>query len=215
MARSLGGSAMSAAPQSRNSRSHRRAVRPRLESLEPRLALAASATLGAAASVAIVGDTLTVVGTPGPDRIQISPTRLPGTVRVVLDGKMLGSYGPVASIDVSAGAGNDTVVVDPRITLPTRLDGGAGNDRLRGGSAPSVLLGGAGNDTLISNPIRDTFDGGPGRTRSVFLKSLGVIQVSPSVSGAALRALSAGAYTLMPLQVAGPAVVGAADLRNG
>ena len=110
---------MPAALRSRNCRSHRRAVRPRLESLEPRLALASSATGG---SAAIVGDTLMVEGTPGPDRIQVLPTQLPGTVRVVSDGKALGSFGPVASIDVNAGAGNDTVTVDPRITLPTELE---------------------------------------------------------------------------------------------
>jgi hypothetical protein len=207
--------------RSRDSRSHRRAARPHLESLEPRLVLAASATLSAsvrvaaaAARVTMVGETLMVEGTPGPDRIRILPTQLPGTVRVVFDGKVLGSYGPVANIDVSAGAGNDTVVVDPRITLPTLLDGRAGNDRLRGGSGPNVLLGERGNDTLIGNPSRDTLDGGPGLNRLVSLKSLGAIQVGPSASGAALRSLS-GAYTLMPLQVAGPAVVGAADLRNG
>ena len=163
---------MPTAIPSRNSRAPRRAARPRLEALEPRLALAASATLGAAARVAIVGDTLTVEGTPGPDRIRIAPTQLPGTVRVVFDGKVLGSYGPVTGIDVNAGAGNDTVVVDPRITLPTLLDGGAGNDRLRGGSGPNVLLGGAGADTLVGTPSRDTFDGGTGPTRTVFLKNL-------------------------------------------
>jgi hypothetical protein len=210
---------MPAAIPSRDSRSPRRAARPHLESLEPRLVLAASGTasaavrVAAAARVAIVGETLMVEGTPGPDRIRIAPTQLPGTVRVVFDGKVLGNYGPVANIDVNAGAGNDTVVVDPRITLPTLLDGGAGNDRLRGGSGPNVLLGGDGNDTLIGNPSRDTLDGGPGLNHLVSLKSLGVIQVAPSVSGAALRSLS-GAYTLMPLKVAGPAVVGAADLRN-
>jgi Ca2+-binding RTX toxin-like protein len=155
-----------------------------------------------------------VEGTPGPDRIRIVPTQIPGTVRVAVDGKMLGNYGPVASIDVSAGAGNDTVTVDPRITLPTRLDGGAGNDRLRGGSGPNVLLGGGGNDTLIGNRSRDTLDGGPGTNRLVPLKNLGVVQVGPSASGAGFRSLS-GAYTLMPLKVAGPAVVGAADLSNG
>jgi hypothetical protein len=199
---------MATAPRTRNSRSRRCAARPCVESLEQRLALSASPR------AAIVGDTLMITGTPGPDRIGIAPTKLPGTVRVVFDGKVLGSYGPVANIDVNAGAGNDTVTVDPRITLPTRLDGGAGNDRLRGGSGPNVLLGEDGNDTLIGNPSRDTLDGGPGLNRQVSLKSLGVIQVAPSVSGAALRSLS-GAYTLMPLQVAGPAVVGAADLRNG
>jgi hypothetical protein len=155
-----------------------------------------------------------VEGTPGPDRIQILPTQLPGTVRVVFDGKVLGSYGPVAKIDVNAGAGNDTVTVDPRITLPTILDGGPGNDRLQGGSGPNVLLGGGGNDTLIGNPNRDTLEGGPGQNSLVIQKSLGVVQVGPSASGAGLKRLS-GAYRLMPLQVAGPAVVGAADLRNG
>jgi RTX calcium-binding nonapeptide repeat (4 copies) len=204
---------MPTAIPSRNSRAPRRAARPRLEALEPRLALAASATLGAAARVAIVGDTLTVEGTPGPDRIQVLPTRLQGTVRVAFDGKMLGNYGPVASIDVNAGAGNDNVTVDPRITLPTLLDGGPGNDRLRGGSGPNVLLGGGGNDTLIGNPSRDTLDGGPGTNRLVPLKSLGVVQVGPSASGAGLRRLSRS-YTLLPLQFAGPAVVGAADLSN-
>jgi hypothetical protein len=206
---------MAAARRSRISRSPRRAARPRLESLEPRLALAAPASLGpGAVRVAIVGDTLMVQGTPRPDRIQLLPTQLIGTVRVVVDGKTLGSYGPVASIDVSAGAGNDTVLVDRRITLPTRLDGGPGNDRLRGGSGPNTLLGGGGNDTLVVTPGRDTFDGGPGLTRTIALKSLGVVQVGPSASGAGLRRLS-GSYRLMPLRVAGPAVVGAADLRDG
>lgn len=155
-----------------------------------------------------------VEGTPGPDRIRLVPTRHTGVVRVVSGGKVLGSYGPVALVDVAAGAGNDTVVVDARITLPTRLVGGAGKDHLRGGSGPDVLLGGVGNDALTGKPVRDTFDGGPGRTRSVFLKSLGVVQVGPSASGAGLRRLS-GAYTLLPLRVSGPAIVGAADLRDG
>jgi hypothetical protein len=205
---------MPAAIPNRNSRSPRRAARPRLENLEPRLVLSTSATLGAAAHVAIVGDTLTVEGTPGPDRIQILPTQFQGTVRVVFDGKMLGSFGSVAKIDVDAGARNDTITVDPRITLPTQLEGGARNDRLRGGSGPNVLLGGGGNDTLIGDKSRDTLDGGPGRNRLVAVKTLGVVQVGPSASGAGLRRLS-GSYSLMPLQVAGPAVVGAADLGNG
>jgi hypothetical protein len=199
---------MAAASRSRNSRSPRRAARPRLEDLEPRLALSASPR------VAIVGDTLTVQGTPRPDRIQIEATPQSGTVRVVFDGKVLGSYGPVASIDVNAGAGNDIVTVDPRITLPTLLDGGPGNDRLRGGSGPNTLVGGAGKNVLIGMPGRDTFDSSSGQDRLVAQNSLGVIQVGPSVSGAALKDLS-GAYTLRPLLSSGPAVVDAAELRDG
>jgi Ca2+-binding RTX toxin-like protein len=118
--------------------------------------------VAAADCVTIVGDTLMIEGTPGPDRIRIVPTQHAGTVRVVFDGKVLGTYGPVARIDVSAGAGNDTVMVDPRITLPTRIDGGAGNDRLWGGSGPNVLLGGEGKNVLIGMPGRDSLVGSPG-----------------------------------------------------
>jgi hypothetical protein len=48
-----------------------------------------------------------VEGTPGPDRIRLLATQLPGTVRVIFDGKVLGSFGPVTEIDVNAGAGNE------------------------------------------------------------------------------------------------------------
>src|SRR4051794_2503873 len=132
MARSPRGFAMSVALRSRNSRSHRRAVRPRLEPLEPRLPLAVT-------HVGIINQTLMVAGTPRPDHIGIVPTKDPAFVRVVFDGQVLGSYGPVTAIEVDAGAGNDTVTVDPRITLPTQLGGGPGNDRLRGGAGPNVL----------------------------------------------------------------------------
>jgi hypothetical protein len=154
-----------------------------------------------------------VTGTAGPDRISIVPTKVPGTVRVVFNGKVLGSFGPVTAIEVHSAAGNDTVTVDPRITLPATLDGGAGNDRLQAGFAPTVLRGSAGNDELVGVRGRDVFDAGSGRDRQVFLRHQGVIQVGPSVSAAARRSLSTS-YTLRPLQVAGPAIVGPADLRD-
>ena len=113
---------------------------------------------------AILGETLVVNGTPGPDQIRIMATNRIGFVRVISGTKLLGSYGPVAQIEVNAGAGSDTVVMDSRITLPTRLDGGTGNDRLRGGSGPNTLIGGPGNDVLTATPGRDTVNGGPGRT---------------------------------------------------
>jgi|GEM_PF-1164314 len=199
---------MAAPFRSRNSRSPHRAARPCLELLEPRLALSGSPT------IAMVGDTLTVEGTPGPDRIRIMPTPLSGTFRVVFNGKVAGTFGPATKLNVDAGGGNDTVTVDPRATLPTQLDGGAGNDSIRGGSGPNFLNGGVGRNTLIGNPIRDTFDDDSGQNRLVFVKSLGTIQVGPSASGPALRGLS-GPFTLRPLQVTGPAIVGAADLRDG
>jgi hypothetical protein len=168
---------------------------------------------GAATRVTIVTQTLMVQGTARPDRISMVPTRLPGTVRVVFDGRVLGRFGPVTAIDVDAGGGSDTVTVDRRITLPATLDGGPGNDRLQAGFAPTVLGGGAGNDVLVGVRGRDVFDTGSGQDRRVFLQRLGVIQLGPLVSAAARRSLSTS-YTLRPLQVAGPVIVGRADLLD-
>lgn len=208
---------MTAPSRSRRSRPSRRGARPCLEALEPRLVLSSVApegVTGASARAALNGGALTVQGTPGPDRIRITPTLQAGVLRVIFDGKMLGSFGPATNIDVTAGSGNDTVFVDPRITLPARLDGGAGNDRLQGGAGPNDLLGGGGNDLLAGSPGRDTFDGGTGQDRTLPQRSLGVVQVGPSVSASVLRPLSE-TYQLRPLQAAGPAVVDSADLRDG
>jgi hypothetical protein len=156
---------------------------------------------------------LNVEGTDRADRIQVVPTRNAGVVRVIANGKQLGNHGPVSWIDVAAGAGNDSVIIDARITLPARLDGGLGHDTLRGGSGPNAVLGGPGNDTLVVTRERDTYDGGPGRTRTVAQRGLGVIQVGPSAAGPGLRRL-AGSHRFSSLSVAGPAIVGPADLRN-
>src|SRR5204862_1347204 len=60
-------------------------------------------------------------------------------------------------------AGNDLIVVNPRIHLMTILSGGAGSDLLRGGQGNNILLGGTGNDTLFGNRGRDLLIGGEGR----------------------------------------------------
>ena len=57
----------------------------------------------------------------------------------------------VARITVDARAGDDLVRVDESNgvftdTIPTRIDGGDGNDSLAGGSGAETLLGGDGND---------------------------------------------------------------------
>ena len=146
---------------------------------------------------AILGETLVVDGTPGPDQIRIMATNRIGFVRVISGTKLLGSYGPVAQIEVHAGAGSDSVVMDSH-HLPTRLDGGTGNDRLRGGWTQNTLIGGPGNDVLTATPGRDTVNGDPDR-RAVNLKGLGVIQVgvglrcgAPSPGGVVRAPAAAG-----------------------
>ena len=82
--------------------------------------------------------------------------------------------------------------VGGRVTLPARIEGGAGDDRLQAGSGARVLLGGDGDDVLIGGGGRAALDGGSGRGRLVIAQPLGTIRVGPSAAGEALRILRQG-----------------------
>jgi predicted lipoprotein with Yx(FWY)xxD motif len=67
----------------------------------------------------------------------------------------------IARISVAALAGDDLVRIDEANgaftdTIPTRINGGAGNDTLAGGSGAETLLGGDGNDVVDGNKGNDT-----------------------------------------------------------
>ena len=57
----------------------------------------------------------------------------------------------VHSIDVSGGAGDDTIIVDKALAVPARVDGGEGDDVISGGAGDDVLAGGAGADAVIGH----------------------------------------------------------------
>ena len=73
----------------------------------------------------------------------------------------------VAKIVVRARAGDDLVRIDEgngtfTDTIPTTLDGGAGDDRIAGGTGVEQLLGGDGNDTIDGNGGNDVARMGAG-----------------------------------------------------
>jgi Ca2+-binding RTX toxin-like protein len=77
---------------------------------------------------------------------------------------------PRAAIDkirVETGGGDDRVRIDDTNgaftnTIPTRIDGGPGNDTIAGGAGAETLLGGPGNDTIDGHAGNDVSDLGPG-----------------------------------------------------
>jgi Ca2+-binding RTX toxin-like protein len=107
---------------------------------------------------------LTIEGTEASDKIAL---RLlagnPGILQVdVGDGSADFSFrrANVASIAVDALAGDDSVRIDDSNgaftdTIPTTIDGGAGNDTIAGGKGAETLLGGDGNDTIDGNGGND------------------------------------------------------------
>lgn len=178
--------------------------------------------------ISVVGDTLIIEGTPTSDRVSIKAGRRAGVVRVVFGGRKSRKFGPVGQILVLAGAGDDRVVVDRRVKLPARLEGGAGDDCLQGGSGPDLLFGEDGNDVLIAGTGRPALDAGPGRNRIVVPHSMGEIRVAPSADGEVLQQLT-NAYKLRALlsgagkspgqhsahdDPPSPIILGAADLRD-
>lgn len=203
----------------RRMKSALRAGRYEVEELEARVAPAATAVAGGAelAGVALVGRTLSVGGTNGPDRIAIAPGGPAGAVRVVVDG-VTREYEGVGVLVVRAGAGDDVVRVAGRVTLPARIEGEAGDDRLQAGSGAQNLLGGDGDDVVIGGRGRAALDAGSGRDRVVIARPLGTIRVGPSAAGEALRVLGRG-YRLARFgggnaASTGPIVVGVADLDS-
>jgi Ca2+-binding RTX toxin-like protein len=120
------------------------------------------------------GDVLIVTGTSKNDVLIIQPRPSNLTeVRVKNTGKLLGIFASSSfeHIVVFAQAGNDTVVVDPRILQSAILFGGAGNDvltggggndQISGGEGNDVIVGGAGNDTLCGDNGNDDIHGGLG-----------------------------------------------------
>ena len=87
----------------------------------------------------------------------------------------------VKRIDIQLFDGNDSADIDRKVRVPVVIDGGAGNDTLRGGagqtilrggegkdqllggSGYSILVGGAGNDTLTAGSARTILIGGEGQ----------------------------------------------------
>ncbi|MEY3231156.1 MAG: Bifunctional hemolysin/adenylate cyclase precursor, partial [Planctomycetota bacterium] len=69
---------------------------------------------------------------------------------------------PVLSITADGGAGDDSILIDPGIVLPTNLQGGVGNDTLQGGGANDTIAGGDGTDAVFGNAGADILTGGIG-----------------------------------------------------
>jgi Ca2+-binding RTX toxin-like protein len=69
----------------------------------------------------------------------------------------------IAGFEVNAGPGDDSVIISPKIMVPTTLRGGPGKDRLRGGGGADKILGGPGRDYLLGGGGSDWLFGEAGK----------------------------------------------------
>src|SRR5262249_26826664 len=66
-------------------------------------------------------------------------------------------YEGVTGIYFEGGQGDDKIVLDSSVTLPTTLKGGAGNDTIIGSKGRDLIIGGLGDDSLTGGTGEDTY----------------------------------------------------------
>ncbi|HEX8914427.1 MAG TPA: C2 family cysteine protease, partial [Humisphaera sp.] len=102
---------------------------------------------------------VTVAGTAAADVINVS--RSGGSINVTLNGATT-SYAAsgVTEVDVSGGAGNDTIAAAADFNIPLVVVGGDGSDTITGGAAADRIYGNAGSDTISGGLGNDTLYAG-------------------------------------------------------
>lgn len=96
------------------------------------------------------GKQLQIAGTSGNDQISIQ--RSSNGIRITNTGGFSTNYtGSYKTIQIHAGAGNDSVSIDPSLTRSAIIFGDAGDDTLGGGAGNDRIYGGEGNDRISGN----------------------------------------------------------------
>jgi Ca2+-binding RTX toxin-like protein len=178
---------------------------------------------GAATSATLNGaGRLTVTGTPGGETIVVRALNST-TIRVTAPGINRNfAAGTVRSIQVNAAGGNDTVRIDDAVrafttTRPTVLDGGGGNDTIRGGRGGETLRGGNGDDTVTGLKGNDRVELGAGVDTAVWNQGQGNDQVDGGAGADTQRSVGtagADAATLAPQAGRVRVGLGAAAIRT-
>jgi len=124
------------------------------------------------------GGLLTITGTKASDKIALrlqagDPSMLQVDVGDDGSADFYFQRSAIAKIAVNSRAGNDLVRIDESNgaftdSIPTRIDGGDGNDTIAGGKGIETLLGGRGNDSIDGNGGNDVARLGPGNDTFVW-----------------------------------------------
>lgn len=140
--------------QSIRIRRQRNRFRPSLNALENRSLLT---------TASLATGVLTVLGTDGPNEINVSYSQQSGKITVRDRGALVRSFqaGDVSRLDVSGRGGNDLIDLD-YVKVPSVLRGGDGDDRIYGGERNDYLIGDSGDDTLHGGEGNDALVGGAG-----------------------------------------------------
>ncbi|MCA9170961.1 MAG: VCBS domain-containing protein, partial [Planctomycetales bacterium] len=134
----------------------------------------ATSLLAVVSGVGLHNGVLQIIGTAGDDHITLNQTGN-GSLKVhsdfivefATDSTRDFLLSDISSVVAILCDGDDQLTISNRINLDTIINGGAGNDRLNGGSGMNLILGGSGEDHIIGGSGRDILLGGLGADRIV------------------------------------------------
>jgi Ca2+-binding RTX toxin-like protein len=122
-----------------------------------------SATVKPFAAISPSRGRLRVLGTEGPDEIQLTQEAPAGRALVVTRGTYSQRFASinVRSIEINSSGGDDTVSFSG-ISIPAVIRGGPGRDIITGSEGDDRIYGDAGDDVLTGGPGFDRVFGGTG-----------------------------------------------------
>ena len=114
------------------------------------------------ALVEVDGDTLNIRGMESRDVIYFYAVSGQSQFRVTANGEDMGTYSnsAISEVVVNGNGGNDHIDNNNRSIVAMRVDGGAGNDTIRGGRSNDILSGGSGADAIDGRDGDDEVNGG-------------------------------------------------------
>lgn len=152
-----------------------------------------------------VDGVLTIVGTGGVDKIDVKPTDgNPEELTVKVNERDYhyqlkpghnpdNPYTGVTLIHICGLGGNDQINIHEKVAIGAWLEGGAGNDQLRGGEGHDVIFGGLGDDELFGDDGNDVLVGGLGADKARGEKGHDILisgEIGSDLDFAALLAIS-------------------------
>ncbi len=112
--------------------------------------------------VDLVNGTLNIVGDDSDDVIKIIRDSDTGLVHLFMNYEDLGLFSVTNGMQIEGGAGDDRILIWSDVAAPATINGGAGDDILKGGKGADVIHGGDGNDTLVGRSGNDMLFGDAG-----------------------------------------------------
>jgi Ca2+-binding RTX toxin-like protein len=114
-------------------------------------------------AITFASGVVTVAATRPRNDITVGITELGDQIEVAENGvKQLFTRADVRRIVITGGRGGDSIDANFSTPVPVRINGGGGDDILRGGDRADTILGGAGDDTINGAFGGDVMSGGDG-----------------------------------------------------